>query len=95
MESRTFTDEIAYERGHGLTYEAVKGEHHTWNGPECECCGATRVNPFTDVPESDFYFEAALWALEKGITNGLAANIFGSHNICNRAHIVTFMYRSQ
>ena len=30
-------------------------------------------NPFTDVKESDFYYKAVLWAVEKGISNGSSA----------------------
>ena len=64
METRTYTDELAYERGYGLTYAAKAPEHHSWTGLECEHCGATRENPFSDIPESAYYFNAALWAIK-------------------------------
>lgn len=51
-------------------------------------------NPFTDVAQNSFYYNAVLWAVEKGITNGMAAATFGVDNICNRAQVVTFLYRS-
>ena len=51
-------------------------------------------NPFTDVKESDFYYKAVLWAVEKGITNGLTADTFGPFELCNRAQVVTFLYRT-
>ena len=51
-------------------------------------------NPFTDVKESDFYYKAVLWAVEKGITNGLTATEFGPFALCNRAQVVTFLYRA-
>jgi hypothetical protein len=32
--------------------------------------------------------------VEKGITNGISANAFGVEGICNRAQVVTFLYRA-
>ncbi len=52
------------------------------------------VNPFVDVTEADFYYKAVLWAVEKGITNGVDATHFGPMLECNRAQTVTFLYRS-
>ena len=52
------------------------------------------VNPFVDVKESDFYYEAVLWAVENDITNGLDPTHFGPLAICNRAQVVTFLYRA-
>ena len=51
-------------------------------------------NPFTDVKESDFYYKAVLWAVENGITNGLTADTFGPFALCNRAQVVTFLWRA-
>ena len=50
-------------------------------------------NPFTDVAQGSFYETAVLWAVEHGITNGLDALTFGPGRVCNRAQIVTFLYR--
>ena len=55
---------------------------------------ATDHNPFSDVPAGSFYHIPVLWAVEKGITNGLSATEFGPNSICNRAQIVTFLYRA-
>ena len=54
----------------------------------------TAVNPFTDVAESDFFYKAVLWAVEKGITTGLTATEFGPYATANRAQIVTFLWRA-
>ena len=54
----------------------------------------TTVNPFTDVKESDFYYKAVLWAVEQKITNGLTATEFGPFALCNRAQVVTFLWRA-
>ena len=51
-------------------------------------------NPFVDVKESAFYYKSVLWAVENGITSGLSATQFGPNTICNRAQIVTFLYRA-
>ena len=50
------------------------------------------VSPFTDVT-GGYYFNAVLWAVEKGITNGTSANKFSPDATCTRAQIVTFLYR--
>ena len=52
-------------------------------------------NPFTDVKESDFFYKAVLWALENEITNGVSATEFGPFVLCNRAQVVTFLWRAQ
>ena len=56
---------------------------------------ASTTNPFKDVKESDFYYKAVLWAVEKEITNGLTADTFGPFELCNRAQVVTFLWRAQ
>ena len=54
----------------------------------------TAKNPFTDVKESDFFYKAVLWAVEEGITNGTTATTFAPYADCNRAQVVTFLYRA-
>ena len=51
-------------------------------------------NPFADVKASDFYYKAVLWALENGITNGTDATHFSPMGVCNRAQVVTFLWRA-
>ncbi len=53
------------------------------------------VNPFTDVKSSDYYYKAVLWAVEKGITNGTSATAFSPADQCTRAHVVTFLWRTE
>ena len=55
---------------------------------------SSNANPFVDVRETDFYYKAVLWAVEKGITNGSDATHFNPFGICNRAQVVTFLYRA-
>ena len=51
-------------------------------------------NPFSDVKSGDFFYNPVLWAVEKGITNGVSATKFGSYDVCNRAAVVTFLWRA-
>ena len=51
-------------------------------------------HPFKDVVEGEFYYDAMLWAVENGITNGVSATAFGPDTVCNRAQVVTFLYRT-
>ena len=52
-----------------------------------------RNNPFTDVKEGTFCYEAVLWAAEQGITTGKTATTFCPAETCNRGQIVTFLWR--
>ena len=52
-------------------------------------------NPFRDVSSNDYYYKAVLWAVEKGITNGLTATTFGPNKPCTRGQVATFLWRSQ
>lgn len=55
------------------------------------------VNPFVDVLPGEYYAEAVLWAVENGITVGTNAEgtTFSPDEICSRAQIVTFLWRSE
>lgn len=50
-------------------------------------------NPFTDVKADSYYYDAVLWAVEKGITGGTSATTFSPDANCTRAQVVTFLYR--
>ena len=86
----------------------TNGLTDTTFGPDAECNRAQVVtflwrlagkpaasgeSSFTDVPAGEWYADAVLWAVEKGITNGLTDTTFGPNEKCNRAQIVTFLYR--
>lgn len=52
-------------------------------------------NPFVDVAEDTFYYDAVLWAAENSITNGYGdTDTFAPNITCTRAQIVTFLYRA-
>ena len=51
-------------------------------------------NPFNDVAEGQYYYDAVQWAMENGITSGLSADSFGPDVTCTRGQIVTFLWRA-
>lgn len=52
------------------------------------------TNPFTDVYESDYYYDAVLWAVANGVTNGTSATTFSPNAPVTRAQMVTFLWRA-
>ncbi len=50
-------------------------------------------SPFTDVSGNSVYFDAVLWAVDKGITNGTTATTFAPNKNCTRGQVVTFLWR--
>ncbi len=54
----------------------------------------TKEAPFTDVPSGAYYYDAVLWAVENGVTDGVTAALFAPDAACTRAQIVTFLWRA-
>lgn len=55
---------------------------------------AEHDNPFGDIHEGDYYYDAVLWAVEQGITSGTSATTFSPDTSCTRSQMVTFLWRS-
>ena len=88
----------------------TNGTDETHFSPDAPCNRATIVtflyrafeapavsggeSSFTDVPADTWYTAPVLWAVENGITNGMGDGTFGVESICNRAQMVTFLYRA-
>ncbi len=53
-------------------------------------------NPFTDVKESDYFYDAVMYAYyhDPQITNGVTDTTFSPDSTCNRAAVVTFLWRA-
>lgn len=52
-------------------------------------------NPFSDVFETDFFYNSVLWAANQGITNGYGnAGTFQPDFTCTRAQVTTFLWRA-
>lgn len=64
-----------------------------WRAADCPEPNTTE-NPFEDVTEKDFYYKAVLWAYENKITTGTSADQFSPMKECNRAQVVTFLWRA-
>ncbi len=56
---------------------------------------AAAANPFTDVQADAYYYDAVLWAVEQGITNGTSAITFDPDQTVDRSQTVTFLWRSE
>lgn len=52
------------------------------------------MNPFADLPESSYYYDAVLWAVEHGVTNGTSPTTFEPDKVCSRAEMVTFLWNA-
>ena len=67
----------------------------------CIGCGDTYqetipmlTNPFEDIDDQAYYFSPVIWAVNSGITSGLDETHFGPDELCNRAQVVTFLWRT-
>lgn len=54
----------------------------------------TTVNPFQDIQESMFCYQAVLWAVENGVTKGTTETTFSPNDTCTCGQSVTFLYRA-
>lgn len=79
----TFSPDDGCTRGQVVTFL-----HRLHGAP-----AAAGSNPFRDVPRGEYYYDAVLWAVGKGITNGTSATTFSPEATCTRGQIVTFLYR--
>ena len=81
----TFSPAATCTRGQVVTF--------LWRANGCPAVHSAR-NPFSDVKPSDYFYQAVLWASEKGITAGTSATSFSPNDPCTRAHVVTFLWRA-
>lgn len=54
----------------------------------------TPTQSFVDVPADAWYANAVNWAVANDITGGVGDNRFNPNGICDRAQIITLMYRA-
>ena len=101
-----YTDAVLWAVENGIT----NGLSATTFGPNTVCTRAQVVtflhrakgspvptlkeNVFTDVQSGNWYEIPVLWALENGITTGTSATAFNPAGQCQRAQVVTFLYRA-
>ena len=81
----TFNPNGACTRAHIVTF--------LWRAAGSPAPKGTAKVP-ADVLPGSYCYDAVAWALENGITNGLADGTFGVNNTCTRGQSVTFLYRA-
>ena len=54
----------------------------------------TVQNVFEDITAEAYYYDAVLWAVNEGITNGIGTTVFGPNDPCTRAQMVAFLWRA-
>lgn len=52
-----------------------------------------QINIFNDVEDGTYYYEAIIWAIEKGIVNGIGNNEFAPENLVTREQLIVILYR--
>lgn len=85
MTETTFEPERSCTRGQVVTFL-----HRAAGEPE----PAAEELPFIDTNPEEYYYDPVKWALEKNITTGTTATTFEPEFFCNRAQVVTFLYRA-
>lgn len=103
--SAYYADAVAWAVEQGIT----SGTSATTFSPNMSCTRAQIVtflwrangspkadgaNPFADVSADAYYYDAVLWAVEKGITSGTSATTFSPDATVTRGQTVTFLYRA-
>lgn len=94
-----------------LENSVTNGTDATHFSPNAECTRAQMVtflwracgsepakntnNPFTDVTPGKYYYDAVLWAVEKGITTGTTKTTFSPNDKVTRGQTVTFLWRME
>ncbi len=54
---------------------------------------AGQENPFVDVKSGEYYYDAVLWAVKNGVTQGVDSTHFGPMDLTTRGQMVTFLWR--
>lgn len=49
-------------------------------------------NPIEDVSESDYFYKAVLWAIEKGVASDTSKTAFRPYEVCSEAEAITFLW---
>ena len=53
------------------------------------------ANPFEDVAQGAYYYDAVLWAVNRDVTNGVDKTHFAPNGSATRAQTVTFLWRAK
>ncbi|MCL1808704.1 MAG: S-layer homology domain-containing protein [Clostridiales bacterium] len=100
-----YTDDYTQEEG-ASEWKPPAGPSGSGGGGAREEPGATAigesetplsglVSAFADVKESDWFYGAVAYAVEKGLMNGTSATLFSPNASLTRAMLVTILYRNE
>ncbi len=80
-----FSPEMIVTRGQAVTF--------LWRAAG-QPKSAVTANPFTDVLPGAYYYDAVLWAVQQGITNGTSDTTFSPDLPLHRDQLLTFLCRA-
>lgn len=66
-----------------VTYKPTQPIDRPWN------------NPFTDVSEGDWYYEAVRFVQENGLMNGYSDGRFGANDTLSRAQLAQILFNKE
>lgn len=94
----------------GVQNQITSGATFTTFGPDAACTRgqivtmlwramgspkpSSKKNPFKDIKPDAYFYDAVLWAVEKGITSGTTPSSFSPDTACTRAQAMTFLWIS-
>jgi len=81
----TFSPDAACTRGQTVTF--------LWRAAGSPV-PKSRNHPFTDVSPDAYYYDAVLWAVERGITSGVTETTFDPDAAVTRGQVAVFLYRN-
>ena len=84
--STTFSPDLTCTRAQAVTF--------LWRTAGCPEPRITK-NPFSDIAETDYFYKAVLWAMERGITSGTSDIAFSPHVPCSESQIITFLWHAK
>ena len=104
---KVYSNETAYDEkpGHSWSeWQETKPATGTSEGEETRTCTVCKLeqkrsidkleNVFVDLIPGAYYETPVKWAVENGITKGIDETHFAPDDACNRAQIVTFLWRA-
>ena len=101
----SYTNALGHAWNNGVITKPATATEDGVRTYTCTRCGATRTeaiprtgltNPFVDVKEGKYYYNAVLWAYyhDPQVTGGTDATHFSPNKTCTREQIVTFLWKA-
>ncbi len=99
-----YYDAVQYARAAGITngigknafgpnLPCTRGQMVTFLYRFKGCPAVTGTVSFEDVSADAYYYNAVLWAVQNGITDGVSEASFNPDRACTRGEMATFLYR--